>query len=151
MGDGGNGGDDEDGDATLNGLDGAVDPEATATRTLLLFYVFVNVGAFFMIATTYTEKDVGYWLAFLEPGIIYFLLPILLALVYNRTKRSPPQGASQLTNAVKIIGTAIRKSGGQVWKKGFWDHARPSQLSAGGTTVSWTERDVEDVRRTIGK
>jgi hypothetical protein len=30
---------------------------------MLTFYFLVNVGAFFGLATTYAEKDVGYWLA----------------------------------------------------------------------------------------
>lgn len=33
-----------------------VDPETTASRTMLIFYDFVNVGAFFMVATTHSEK-----------------------------------------------------------------------------------------------
>lgn len=40
-----------------------VDPEATISRILLWFYMLVNVGAFFAVATTYSEKYVGYWLA----------------------------------------------------------------------------------------
>jgi hypothetical protein len=55
-----------------------VDPESTIQRMMLIFYGLVNVGAFFALATTYSEKYVGYWLAFLLPGILYFLLPILL-------------------------------------------------------------------------
>jgi dipeptide/tripeptide permease len=39
-----------------------VDPEATATRTMLIFYGLINVGAFYMVATTYSEKYVGFWL-----------------------------------------------------------------------------------------
>jgi hypothetical protein len=55
-----------------------VDPETTIQRMMLIFYGLINVGAFFGIATTYAEKDVGYWLAYLLPGIMYFLLPIIL-------------------------------------------------------------------------
>ncbi|OGE55781.1 hypothetical protein PENARI_c004G05950 [Penicillium arizonense] len=32
-----------------------VDPEATTTRTMLIFYGFINIGALFMLATTYAE------------------------------------------------------------------------------------------------
>ncbi|KAJ8131049.1 hypothetical protein O1611_g2580 [Lasiodiplodia mahajangana] len=55
-----------------------VDPETTISHILLIFYAFVNVGAFFSIAVVYIEKYRGFWLAFLAPGIIYFLLPVLL-------------------------------------------------------------------------
>jgi hypothetical protein len=56
-----------------------VDPETTVSHILLIFYAFVNIGAFFSIAVVYIEKYRGFWLAYLAPGIIYFLLPVLLA------------------------------------------------------------------------
>lgn len=49
-----------------------VDPETTISRILLVFYACVNIGAFFTIATTYAEKYLGFWIAFLLPGIVYF-------------------------------------------------------------------------------
>jgi len=61
-----------------------VDPGTTVQRLMLIFYGLVNVGAFFLLATTYTEKYVGYWLAFLLPGIVYFLLPALLWYLNNK-------------------------------------------------------------------
>lgn len=57
-----------------------VDPETTIQRIMLTFYAAINVGAFFAIATTYSEKYVGFWLAYLLPGVFYFLLPLLLLL-----------------------------------------------------------------------
>ncbi|EED13088.1 MFS peptide transporter, putative [Talaromyces stipitatus ATCC 10500] len=131
-----------------NGEKVIVSPELTTTRTMLIFYGFVNVGAFYMLATSYAEKDIGYWLAFLLAGIIYFLLPILLLVMYKRTKKAPPSG-SDLINAVKIIGTALKKSKFQIWKKGFWDSAKPSVLAQQGIIVGWSDKLVDDVRRTI--
>lgn len=128
-----------------------VDPETTASRTMLIFYGFVNVGAFFMLATTYSEKYVGFWLSFLESGTVYFALPILLAVIYKRTYRTPASGASDLTQAFQIIGTALRQNNFRPWKKGFWDTVKPETLAANGVTVSWTDKNVEDVRRTVGK
>ncbi|EEA28837.1 MFS peptide transporter, putative [Talaromyces marneffei ATCC 18224] len=125
-----------------------VSPELTATRTMLIFYGAVNLGAFYMLATSYAEKDVGYWLVFLLSGIIYFLLPILLFVMYKRTKKSPPSG-SDLTSAFKIVGTALKRSKFQFWKKGFWDSAKPSVLAQQGITVSWSDKLVDDVKRTI--
>ena len=64
---------------TLNsGEQVIVDPEVTVQRTMLIFYGLINVGAFFPVATVYSEKLIGFWLAFLLPGIIFFLLPTLL-------------------------------------------------------------------------
>jgi hypothetical protein len=128
-----------------------VDPETTASRTMLIFYGFVNVGAFFMVATTYSEKYIGFWLSFLESGTIYFLLPILLAVIYKKTYRTPASGASELTQAFKIIGTALKQNHFRVWRKDFWDNVKPNNLKTKGIEVSWSDRNVEDVRRTVGK
>ncbi|KAJ5870023.1 hypothetical protein N7455_004964, partial [Penicillium solitum] len=55
-----------------------VNPDAMRTRIMLVFYGFINIGALFMLATTYAEKYVGLWLSFLLTEIIYLLLPTLL-------------------------------------------------------------------------
>ncbi|KAF2093282.1 putative MFS peptide transporter [Rhizodiscina lignyota] len=125
-----------------------VDPETTIQRITLLFYAFVNIGAFFAIATTYAEKRVGYWLAFLLPGIVYFLLPLVMLLTYKKTIRYPPKG-SELTNVFKIIGLAIKRNKGKVWGKGFWERVKPSVLAREGITVEWTDKLVDDTRRTM--
>jgi dipeptide/tripeptide permease len=115
---------------------------------MLIFYGSVNVGAFYELATTYAEKDVGYWCAFLISGIIYFLLPLLLWVMYKRTKRVPPSG-SELSNAFKIMGTALKNSKFKIWRKDFWDSAKPSVLAERGITVNWNDQLVDDVRRTV--
>lgn len=131
-----------------------VDPETTIQRIMLIFYALINVGAFFAIATTYAEKYVGYWLAFLLPGIVYFLLPLLLWYLANKLVRYPPDG-SALNKVWKIITLAFKQSKGQFWKKGFWDSAKPSTLAQRGVTtftgkpINWTDKDVEDVHRTM--
>lgn len=84
-----------------------VDPETTVQRILLIFYGFINVGAFFAIATTYAEKYLGFWVAFLLPGIVYFLLPLLLFFMDKRLVKKPAVG-SELVQFFKIIGTAIK-------------------------------------------
>jgi dipeptide/tripeptide permease len=130
-----------------------VDPEITAQKVLLAFYGLINVGASFGLATTYAEKDVGYWLAYSLPGFIYILLPIFLALVFKKTVRKPP-GESDTANAFKVIGIACRKN---KWRlgKGYFDAAKPSQLALKNITthrgkpITWTDDFVEDVRRTI--
>ncbi|KAJ5151106.1 uncharacterized protein N7482_010358 [Penicillium canariense] len=126
-----------------------VDPEATTTRTMLIFYGFVNIGAFYMLATTYAEKYVGFWLSFLLAGIIYFLLPILLFVIYKRTYKQPPAGSSELSEAFKIIGTALRQSRFQFWRKDFWEAAKPANLRERDITVSWTDNAVRDVSRAV--
>lgn len=127
-----------------------VDPEATSDRMMLIFYGFVNVGAFYMLATTYAEKYVGFWLAFLLSAIIYFLLPILLLFMYKRTIKQPPNGGKELTEAFKIIGKALRGSNFQVWRKDFWKPAMPSQMATRDSSITWTDKTVEKVKTALG-
>lgn len=125
-----------------------VDPETTIQRVLLIFYAFINIGAFFAIATTYAEKYRGFWVAFLMPGIIYFLLPILLLWMNKRLVKKPVVG-SELVQFFKIIGAAIKQNKGKLWGKNFWAAARPSSLAQKGITVSWSDKNVMDVYRTL--
>ncbi|EME83217.1 uncharacterized protein MYCFIDRAFT_45904, partial [Pseudocercospora fijiensis CIRAD86] len=132
-----------------------VDPEVTVQKTMLVFYGFINVGAFFMIATSYSAKYVGFWLAYLLPGIVYFLLPALLWFLYPRLQKYPPDG-SALTKTFRIIRAAFKRSNGKFWKhETFWLNVMPSHLEAQGITtingkaLSWTDKDVDDVRRTM--
>ncbi|TFK53840.1 MFS peptide transporter [Heliocybe sulcata] len=131
-----------------------VDPEATIQRLMLIFYALINVGAFFALATTYSEKLVGYWLAFLLPTIIFMLLPLLLAFLYTRTIQSPPSG-SELGRVMKIWGLAAKENKGKFWRKDFWDAAKPSRLAAKGITtlrgkpIDWNDKFVDDVVRTF--
>ncbi|KAI0096090.1 POT family protein [Nemania sp. FL0031] len=124
-----------------------VDPETTISHILLIFYAFVNVGAFFSIAVVYIEKYRGFWLAFLAPGIIYFLLPVLLGVMYKRTIRKKPVG-SDLTRFAKLTIAALKKSKGNIFSKNFWTNIQPATLAAQGTVVSWSEKDVSDAERT---
>ncbi|KAJ4338041.1 peptide transporter ptr2 [Didymella glomerata] len=125
-----------------------VDPETTVQHILLIFYGFINVGAFFAIATTYAEKYLGFWVAFLLPGIVYFLLPLLLFFRNKRLVKKPAVG-SELVKFFKIIGTAIKGNKGKLWGKGYWDAARPATLAAKGRHVTWTDKSVADVYRTL--
>lgn len=132
-----------------------VDPETTVQKIMLFFYGFVNVGAFFAIATTYTEKYVGYWLTFLLPGIVYFLLPLLLWYLNDKLIKYPPSG-SALSKVWKILVVVVKRNKGNFFAKEFWSAATPSSLADSGITtfngkaISWTDKDVDDVRRTIG-
>ncbi|GJC86136.1 peptide transporter PTR2 [Colletotrichum liriopes] len=124
-----------------------VDPETTINHIMLIFYAFINVGAFFSIAVVYIEKYHSFWLAYLVPGIVYFLLPLLLAATYKRTVRIPPQG-SDLNRFVKITTTGIKASKGNIFSKNFWQNIKPTTLAERGVLVSYSEKDVDDARRT---
>jgi hypothetical protein len=131
-----------------------IDPELSINRISLIFYAFVNIGALMGIPTAYAEKLVGFWLAFLIPGIIYFLLPLLLLATRKKTIRKKPDG-SELDRFFMIITTALKQNKFNLWKKNFWESAKPSVLAANGITtwknkpIPWSDHLVDDVRRTL--
>lgn len=104
-------------------------------------------------AATYCEKDVGYWLAYLTPGILYFLLPALLLILNKHILKKAPDG-SILTNVMKITAMAIKQNGFKFRMRGYFDAAKPSVLATKGITtfngnpVSWTDQMVDDTART---
>lgn len=139
-----------------NGERVILDPEVTAQRLALTFYGMVNVGAFFGLATTYSEKRVGFWLAYGLPMILYLLLPILLWVINKRIVKYPPRG-SDLGRFFRVIGTAMRRNGLKGFgRKGYLDAAKPSILNVDGITgehhgktVDWDDGFVEDVKRSL--
>lgn len=133
-----------------------LDPAATVQRYMLIFYWCINVGAFFQLATTYAEHDIGFWLAYLLPGIIYMIVPVVLIFCYKRLYKAPPQG-SVVAEAGKVIGALLSKGG---WKKMFvanqawWDRAKPSQIEAteghvDRKKVFWDDKFVDEIKQTI--
>ncbi|KAI1388541.1 PTR2-domain-containing protein [Hypoxylon trugodes] len=124
-----------------------VDPETTVSHIMLIFYAFVNVGAFFSIAIVYIEKYHSFWLAFLVPGIVYFLLPLLLAAMYKRTVRKKPQG-SDLNRFVKITVSALKASKGNIFSENLWHNVKPAVLAEKNIAVTYSEKDVDDAQRT---
>ncbi|CZR51849.1 related to peptide transporter PTR2 [Phialocephala subalpina] len=69
-----------------------IDPEATTERMMLWFYLLINIGGFMGVPTSYLAKLVGFWPAYLVPGIIYFLLPPLLWWLHPRLILHNPGG-----------------------------------------------------------
>lgn len=126
-----------------------VDPESSTERVMLWFYLLINIGGFMAVATSYCEKYIGWWLAFLIPLILYMPLPLLLWWLRKRLVIHPP-GGSDLPNVVKILNICFRAGGlKKIGRHGFWEPAKPSVIAAMGTsyTTSWDDQFVEDVRR----
>lgn len=128
-----------------------VDPEASTERAMLWFYLLINIGGFMGVATSYCEKYIGWWLAFLIPLILYLPLPLLLWWLRKRLILHPP-GGSDLPNVMRVLGICLR-SGGimKIGRHGFWDAAKPSVIAAKGLSIKtqWNDQFVEDVRRTF--
>ena len=127
------------------------DPESTTERAILWFYLVINIGGFMGVATTYTEKYVGWWLSFLIPLILYLPLPLLLWFLYKRLILHPP-GGSDLVNVFRVITVCFRRGGiKKLGRHGFWDLAKPSHIAAAGLQIPtrWNDQFVDDVRRTF--
>ncbi|KAJ7811025.1 hypothetical protein B0H14DRAFT_2861285 [Mycena olivaceomarginata] len=120
-----------------------VDPEMTIQRIMTIYYGFINIGAFYAIASTYAEKYVGFWLAFLLPTIIYFVVPIIFMGLRKRMVRKPPQG-SELTAFFKVIWLALKKNKFNPWAKDFWGKVRPARLLAEGHPVNHSDKLLVD-------
>jgi hypothetical protein len=96
-------------------------------------------------------KYIGFWSAYLLPGVIYFALPILLWVVNKRLVKQAP-GGSALGDFCKVVILSIKLAG---WKgfgrAGFWERAKPSALAAAGDSriVGWSDQFVDDVGATM--
>lgn len=129
------------------------DPESTTERVMLWFYLMINIGGFMGVATSYSEKYVGWWLAFLIPLVLYLPLPFLLWFLYKRLVLHPP-GGSDLPNVFRVLGICIRRGGvTKIGRKGFWEFAKPSNIAAAGLAAryptAWDDQFVDDIRRTF--
>ncbi|KAG7095396.1 hypothetical protein E1B28_006149 [Marasmius oreades] len=133
-----------------------VDPALTIARVYMYFYLFVNVGSLIgRIGMTYSEKFVGFWLAFTLPTIIFLVCPFVLWVGRKRYVRTPPTG-SILATSLKLWRLAMKgrwsinpvKSYRQLTAPDFWETVKPSKL--GDTKPAWmTFNDlwVDEVRR----
>ncbi|KAK0710765.1 POT family-domain-containing protein [Lasiosphaeris hirsuta] len=129
------------------------DPESTIERVMLWFYLLINIGGFTGVATSYAEKYVGWWLAFIIPLILYLPLPFLMWFLYKRLLLLPP-GGSDLPNVFRVLAICFRRGGiKRIGRHGFFDLAKPSNIAAAGLDgayhVRWNDVFVEDVRRTF--
>ncbi|KZT25987.1 hypothetical protein NEOLEDRAFT_1241513 [Neolentinus lepideus HHB14362 ss-1] len=132
-----------------------LDPSRTIENMMMIYYWAINVGALFQIATSYSEKDVGYWLAYLTPTILFLLVPLALLWVYRRLVIYPPQGSGTV-DAIKAFSIMIRRVGLIAALKGgdkLWNSAKPSVIAAngGGETrpIAWDDEFIDDLRKTF--
>jgi dipeptide/tripeptide permease len=123
------------------------DPEATTERVMLWFYLLINVGGFMGVATTYCEKYIGWWLAFVLPLILYLPLPFLMWYLKPRLVLHPPAG-SNLGSVFKLLGVVFRRGGiARIGRGGFWKLGKPSEIAAAGLSINttWNDQFVDDV------
>ena len=130
-----------------------LDPQTTIARYFLIFYWCINIGSFFGLATSYSERFVGFWLAYLEPGIVYMIVPVVLVFASKNLYKAPPQG-SVVLESLHVMKQIIRRGGLKKLHKPdeFWKLAKPSYISeADGhldtTKVFWDDQFVDEIRQ----
>ncbi|EHK20220.1 uncharacterized protein TRIVIDRAFT_90008 [Trichoderma virens Gv29-8] len=127
------------------------DPEHSAERVMLWFYLLINIGGFMSTATSYSARYVGWWLAFLLPLLLYLPLPLLLIWLKPRLVLHQP-GGSDLPNVFRVIGHGLANGGiFRIGRKGWWDNAKPSVRAAKGLSAEtrYSDQFVTDVQRTM--
>jgi len=147
-----------------------VDPNVTITRIYNIFYWCINVGSLSSIATSESERRVGFWLAYLIPSSIFVLTPVVFLLSYKLYYKVPPKG-SILVEVWKCGSLAAGAAG--FWKNpfrhidgGMWKYAKPSYYltnSEKGTQkrelsekerrwasrITWDDAFVDELKRTM--
>ncbi|KAJ3514471.1 hypothetical protein NLJ89_g2360 [Agrocybe chaxingu] len=136
-----------------------VDPSLTVSRVYMYFYLFINIGALVgQISMTYSEKYVGFYLAYTLPTVVFLLCPLVLWIGRNRYVHSPPTG-SVLATALRLFRFAAKGKWSlnpvRTYKNfkapGFWENAKPSKQSD-VTRPKWMTFDdqwVDEVQRGI--
>ncbi|PGH16015.1 hypothetical protein AJ79_01995 [Helicocarpus griseus UAMH5409] len=118
-----------------------------ADRTLTLqhiynvFYWFTNIGSLSLIASTYLEKHVGFWAAFLLPLCsIWVSIPLLLFWQRSYEVKLTPEG-NVLPQAGKVLVYSARE-------RCQLDAAKPAfQAAKYGRTVPWDNLFISKIRR----
>lgn len=155
---------------TLPGERVIVDPNLTISRIYNLFYWCINVGSLSAIATTESERQVGFWLAFTIPTAVFVITPIVLIVSRNWYYKVPPKG-SIVVDTWRCAKVALGESGwwrnpGKVGKEegGLWKYAKPSYYAGSGEEgsmkvtpksqkrfglITWDDVFVDEVKRTL--
>ncbi|OCH86995.1 oligopeptide transporter [Obba rivulosa] len=142
---------------TKSGERVVVDPTLTTSRIYMYFYLFINIGALIgQIGMSYSEKYVGFWLAYTLPTAVFCLCPIVLVIGNSRYVKSPPQG-SVLAAALRLWRYSMK--GRWSWNPyttykrltapDFWEVAKPSNYK-GEELPNWMTFDdqwVDEVKR----
>lgn len=127
------------------------DPEHSTERVMLWFYLLINIGGFMSTATSYSAHNVGWWLAFLLPLLLYIPLPFMLIWLKPRLILHKP-GGSDFPNTFRVIGHCLAGGGVfRIGRRGWWENGKPSVIAAKGLKpeTHYGDEFVEDVKRTM--
>ena len=119
-----------------------IDPSITIQRIYMIFYWCINVGSLSLIATTYMERDIGFYSVYLLCFCMFIFGTIVLIFGRKKYVVRPPQG-SIITDAFRAIFTMIRYRNR--------DAAKQSWLNQHGInkTVKWDDHFVEELKRAL--
>lgn len=130
-----------------------VDRDTSVERLTMIFYWSINIGAFLQIATSYSAKRVGYWLAFLCPALMYLFVLVSMLCIKPHLKPEIPKG-SLLKKALQVVCVCLKGSPFKRWKRGeFWSYAFPENMKQRGqlyidskqeVPIPWTQQEVKD-------
>ena len=125
-----------------------VDPALTTARTYMWYYEMINLGSLAgQLGMIYAEQNVGYWLAYLLPTLVFFL-PFPVLWFGRHYYRSEPPNGSVLTQACGALWLGIRHTlSWNPWtflrkygSEEFWSYARPSTFR-GAVRPRWMTYD----------
>ncbi|KIM46804.1 hypothetical protein M413DRAFT_263342 [Hebeloma cylindrosporum] len=135
-----------------------VDPSLTVLRVYMYFYLLINIGALIgQIGMTYSEKFVGFYLAYTLPTVVFLLCPLILFIGRNRYAHTPPTG-SVLATAIRMWRYAARGKWSlnpittyrNLTAPGFWESAKPSkQVGEKPAWMNFDDQWVDEVQRGI--
>ncbi|SCV02600.1 LAMI_0H01002g1_1 [Lachancea mirantina] len=134
-----------------------IDRDASLHRMTMFYYWSINLGAFVSLGTAYCAKRIGYWLAYLIPLLIFFIMPIVLIFLRRHIKDEPPSGYSLLADCCKVLSVCLEGNWIRRYRDGeFWEYARPSNLRQMGRngwrknkSGFYAENLVPDTRATV--
>jgi POT family proton-dependent oligopeptide transporter len=115
-----------------------VDPAVTAASVYMWFYLFINIGALVgQLSMAYSEKYVGFWLAYFLPTAMLCICPAVMFACRNVYTRTPPQG-SVLGKAMRVFFFAQKGRWSinpvQTYRNmndgTFWAKVKPSNIPA---------------------
>jgi POT family proton-dependent oligopeptide transporter len=135
-----------------------VDPNITITRIYNLFYWSANIGSLSSVLTTLSERNVGFWLAFLLPSVVFLLTPIILVLSRKMYYVVPPRGSIMIE--VWKCSMMVLAAGWSRRREDWWKFAKPSyyksrlpELSMAERKrydrITWDDTFVDEVQRTL--
>lgn len=120
-----------------------IDPNVTFQRIYMIFYGCINTGSLSLLATTYMERDVGYWSGYLLCLCMFIFGSVVLILGRKYYTVRPPQG-SVITDAFKALGMMIRHRN--------MDGPKPSWQAANGSTstnLPWDDHFIDELKRAL--